>query len=221
MKKKRRVPDVLWRLYRNRACTLADTIVSLLPLPPPSPADCWCKGCGCLGCSGDGAMSFLLRSDDPPDYHKLLNRCFVVMPDDQLQRRRAFYPECRWSQLTMVRRTIEMIMCESRQPSNLICSGYNKLSRASSVLDLLTTSPWCLLLERIGDDTMFHLLKYASIFLLHSRANYHRVAGPLVIDLMPKVQKHTSVYGPMFYGDRLDLGGSYTTLKAYGSFLGP
>ncbi|KAJ4972194.1 hypothetical protein NE237_005293 [Protea cynaroides] len=126
MKKKRRVPDVLWRLYGNRACTLADTIVSLLPLPPPSPADCWCKGCGCLGCSGDGAMSFLLRSDDPPDYHKLLNRCFVVMPDDQLQRRRAFYPECRWSQLTMVRRTIEMIMCESRQPSNLICSGYNK-----------------------------------------------------------------------------------------------
>ncbi|XP_043693011.1 telomerase reverse transcriptase-like [Telopea speciosissima] len=72
----------------------------------------------------------------------------------------------------------------------LIC--FLQCNRASSVLDLLTTSSWCLLKKRIGDDTMFHLLKCASIFLPHSRANYHQVAGTPIIDYVMKTPKHTS-----------------------------
>ncbi len=80
MPKKRRVPEVLWRLFRDRARSLACTIVSLLP-PPPSLCLC-CTGSQCLGCSGAEAMSFLMRDDDPLDYLKLLNQCFVVVSDN-------------------------------------------------------------------------------------------------------------------------------------------
>lgn len=85
MRKKRRVPLVLWRLFRDRARTLATTITSLIPphspLPPPS---CHCKGRLCLNCCGtaENAMSFLLQPRDPSDYRKLLNHCFVVVNDD-------------------------------------------------------------------------------------------------------------------------------------------
>ncbi|XP_042506582.1 telomerase reverse transcriptase isoform X2 [Macadamia integrifolia] len=67
-----------------------------------------------------------------------------------------------------------------------------RCNHTSFVLDHLTTSSWCLLKKRIGDDTMFHLLKYASIFLPHSRSNYHQVAGSPIIDLVMKIRKHKS-----------------------------
>lgn len=97
MPEKRWIPQVLWRLFGNRARTLASAIVALLPYPPPSPAECPCKGLRCLGCSGSDAMSFLLRPEDPDDYLKLLNRCFIVVPDDE-PALSYFHPHCRWSQ---------------------------------------------------------------------------------------------------------------------------
>ncbi|KAK4372170.1 hypothetical protein RND71_007554 [Anisodus tanguticus] len=95
--KKRRVPEVLWRLFHNRARTLGDTILSLIPLKT-SP-NCSCKGRRCLGCVGeDGATSFLLREKDPDDYRKLLNHCFVVV-SDHAPPLRTYDPHCRWPHL--------------------------------------------------------------------------------------------------------------------------
>ncbi|OVA12268.1 Telomere reverse transcriptase [Macleaya cordata] len=178
MAKKQRVPEVLWRVYQNRARTLADTIISLLPPSPSTSADCRCKGCRCLGCTGTESLSFLLRPDDPSDYKHLLTKCFVVISDDA-------------PPLTIVRRTIEMIMCESRKSANAICSGYDKASYFY-VMDLLTTSAWSLLLMRIGDDVMVHLLKFASIFLPLPRENHHQVAGVPISHICPKFSKRTS-----------------------------
>lgn len=75
---KRSVPGVLWRMFRHRARTLSDTVTSLLPPPPKL---CRCDGRCCLGCTLD-AKSFLLRSDDPSDYHRLLTQCFVVVSEN-------------------------------------------------------------------------------------------------------------------------------------------
>ncbi|KAI3764304.1 hypothetical protein L2E82_14311 [Cichorium intybus] len=69
MTKKPRVPGVLWKLFQNRARTLAETILSLIP-PQQSSATVQCR-CSrhCLHCCCDGdRMSFLLREDDPSDY---------------------------------------------------------------------------------------------------------------------------------------------------------
>lgn len=100
MRQKRWVPQVLWRLFRHRARTLASAIAALLPTPPLAVAECrYCKGSQCLRCSAGAAeaMSFLVRPDDPTDYCRLLNRCFVVVSDDAppfLD----FDPRSRWSQ---------------------------------------------------------------------------------------------------------------------------
>ncbi|XP_010257254.1 PREDICTED: telomerase reverse transcriptase isoform X2 [Nelumbo nucifera] len=181
MRKRRRVPEVLWRLYRNQVRSLADTIISLLP-PPSSSADCRCKGRRCLGCSGKDAMSFLLRPEDPPDYHRLLNECFIVVSDNA-PNLTSFYTDHRWTQDQIVKKTIEMILSDSQSSSNVICNGYDKGTRSSSIVDLLTTSAWCVLLQRIQDHVMIHLLKYTSIFLPLPLGNHHQVAGPSIIDL--------------------------------------
>lgn len=97
-KKKGRVPEVLWRLFHNRARTLSDTIKSLIPPPPPSAAHCLCNGRRCLGCSGANAMEFLLRPADPSDYRKLLKHCFVVV-DENAPSLSVFEPHHRWSQI--------------------------------------------------------------------------------------------------------------------------
>ncbi|CAL5339265.1 unnamed protein product [Camellia sinensis] len=95
-KKRKRVPEVLWRLFHNRARTLADTVISLIP-PSPPPAERRCKGRRCIGCSGQGYVSFLLRPDDPSEYRKLLTHCFVVVSDNAPPLS-TFRPDCRWSQ---------------------------------------------------------------------------------------------------------------------------
>ncbi|KAK6162973.1 hypothetical protein DH2020_002814 [Rehmannia glutinosa] len=96
-RKRERVPEVLWRLFRNRARTLADTILALIPPPPAKGAECRCKGCRCLSCSGDEAMSFLVRPGDPSDYRKLLTGCFVVVSENAPPLP-VFDPHCRWTQ---------------------------------------------------------------------------------------------------------------------------
>lgn len=93
MARKRRVPEVLWRLFHNRARTLADTIISLVPSSP----NCQCEGPPCLRCSGGDSMSFLLRQDDPSDYRKLLTHCFVVVRHNALMLS-AFRANIPWSQ---------------------------------------------------------------------------------------------------------------------------
>lgn len=184
-RKRRRVPEVLWRLYRNRARTLADTILSLLPSPPPAPVDCRCRGRRCLGCSRDNAFSFLVRSEDGTDYRRLLDHCFVFVPDSAPPFS-GFDPHNRWSQLEIVRRSIEMTLPEKPTTSNVICNGYNKYSRSSAIVELLTTSAWAVLVRRVGDALMVYLLRNTSIFMPLPQRNHHQVAGFPINDLCPR-----------------------------------
>nr|GMC72337.1 telomerase reverse transcriptase isoform X1 [Ipomoea batatas] len=191
--KKRRVPDVLWRLFRNRARTLSDTIKSLIPPPPPSAAHCLCNGRRCLGCSGANAMEFLLRPTDTSDYRKLLKHCFVVI-DENAPSFSVFDPHHRWSQIQIVRRTIESMRSEKSTSSNILCCGNDKMSFSSVmyVEELLTSSAWCLLLRRIGDALMVYLLRNASIFLPLSQKKLHQVAGFPITDLCFSSSIHTT-----------------------------
>ncbi|KAJ4710390.1 Telomerase reverse transcriptase [Melia azedarach] len=174
MGKKRRVPEVLWRLFRNRARSLAHTIMSLITQSPPS--KCRCKGC--LVCvSTENDMSFLIQPDDPSDYRNLLHQCFVVV-NDNAPPLSDLSLDNRWPQLQIVQRTIEMIISEQPVSSNTICSGYDKGKRSSLIVELLTDSSWSLLLKRVGDDVMIYLLKYSSIFLPLPYKKHHQVAGP-------------------------------------------
>ncbi|XP_039162947.1 telomerase reverse transcriptase-like [Eucalyptus grandis] len=118
MPRKRRVPHVLWRLFRDRARPLVDAIVELLPPPPPPPPTpaaaehCrWCGGRRCLGCARGGGVaavaSFLLRADDPAEYRRLLTRCFVVVGGDAPPLS-DLSPLARWSQ-----RQVSIASCRS------------------------------------------------------------------------------------------------------------
>ncbi|XP_055817841.1 telomerase reverse transcriptase isoform X2 [Solanum dulcamara] len=186
--KRRRVPEILWRLFGNRARTLGDTILSLIPLK--TSANCQCKGRRCLGCVGENAsMSFLLRENDPDDYRKLLNQCFIVV-SDQAPPLRSYDPHCRWPHLELVRRTIEMTISEQCSSSNVISFDYDKMRRFSDIVEVLTSPSWSLLLKRIGDVLMVYLLKNTSIFLRLPRNKHHQVAGVPISDLCLKSHLH-------------------------------
>ncbi|RYQ95799.1 hypothetical protein Ahy_B08g091158 isoform B [Arachis hypogaea] len=133
MARKRRptVPGVLWRMFRNRARTLCDTIISLLPPPLASPDLCRCNGRRCLGCAAD-AMSFLLRPDDPSDYRKLLTKCFVVVAGNA--------PSvpcfCHCSPVTcpqneIVCKVIEEMLCRRQTAkTNVLCVAYDRQQKS-------------------------------------------------------------------------------------------
>ncbi|CAA2973214.1 telomerase reverse transcriptase isoform X1 [Olea europaea subsp. europaea] len=188
-KKRRRVPEVLWWLFHHRARTLAETILSLIPPPPATAAGCRCKGRRCLSCSGDDAMSFLLRPNDPPDYRRLLTKSFVVVSENAPPLP-ILDPQCRWSQLEIVTRTIEMISYEQTSSKNIICWSYDKHNRSSSVVNILTSSAWSHLLRRVGDTLMVYLLKFTSVFLPLPKKKHHQVAGFPINDLCLKVSRH-------------------------------
>ncbi|KAL3721420.1 hypothetical protein ACJRO7_033851 [Eucalyptus globulus] len=198
MPRKRRVPHVLWRLFRDRARPLVDAIVELLPPPPPPPEaeeHCrWCGGRRCLGCAcgGGGAAvaSFLLRADDPAEYRRLLTRCFVVVGGDAPPLS-DLSPLARWSQRQIVLRTIEVVFSENSASGNVISNGFSKDDHSSVVVELLTSSAWCLLLERVGDSVMMYLLKCASIFLPYPCKKHFQVAGLPITKLDNRLLKHS------------------------------
>ncbi|XP_073129217.1 telomerase reverse transcriptase isoform X2 [Henckelia pumila] len=185
MARKRRVPEVLWRLFHNRARPLAETILALIP---PPPVGCRCRGRRCLCCSGDQAMSFILRPEDPPDYRKLLTGCYAVVSENAPPIP-VLDPHCRWSQQEIVRRSIEMILYEQPSSSNLLCCGYNKANRSSAIIDTLMSSAWILLLTRVGDALMMYLLKYTSLFLPLPRHKHHQIIGFPISELNLKLSR--------------------------------
>ncbi|KAM0057268.1 putative RNA-directed DNA polymerase [Helianthus debilis subsp. tardiflorus] len=181
-KVRKRVPEVLWKLFGKRAQSLAEALLSLIP---PATLQCRCKGSrACLRCrsSDTERMSFLLREDDPSHYRTLLNHCFVVhfhtAPSPP-----PFDYHSRFSQIELVRKTIEMILSENISTKNVICTGYNKHKRSSTALEALTSSSWNLVLKRVGDGLMVHLLKHSLIFMPLNRKKHHQVAGIAINDL--------------------------------------
>ncbi|KAL1061062.1 hypothetical protein V6Z11_1Z046000 [Gossypium hirsutum] len=181
-----KAPMVLWQIFKNDARNLAKTIAFIIPRPSP-PFTCGrCEGRSCLRCCED-PMSFLIRPDDPLDYVNLLNDCFVVVNEDAPFI--DFYPDKRWTQEKLVVRVVEMMSSLRLTASNAICSGFNKASflllyfddyfhtNSSHIVELLTSSAWGILHERVGDKCMFHLLWHTTIFVPISDKKHLQVAG--------------------------------------------
>ncbi|KAJ6696402.1 TELOMERASE REVERSE TRANSCRIPTASE [Salix koriyanagi] len=155
-KKKGRVPEVLWRVFRYRARTLSNTVTSLITNPPSS--------------------FVLFKADDPANYRKLLKDCYIVLSDNAPPVAH-FNLENRWPQPLIVSRIIEFIIAEQPLSNNVLCSGYDKCLRSSPIAEVLTSSMWALLLERVGDEFMNYLLKYSSMFVPLPRQQHQQVAG--------------------------------------------
>ena len=88
---------ILWKIFKDKARSLATTISCMIPPPPPQtfPITCLCEGRSCLQCCED-PMSFLIRPDDSLGYKELLHDCFVVVNDDAPFFE--FYTDRRWTQ---------------------------------------------------------------------------------------------------------------------------
>ncbi|MED6208226.1 hypothetical protein PIB30_043141 [Stylosanthes scabra] len=222
-KRKPAVPGVLWRMFRNRARTLFDTVISLLPPPPASPDLCLCKGHRCLGCAPD-PKSFLLRPADPSDYRKLLTKCFVVVAGNAPSVSRFYHFSPTWPQNEIVCMVIEaMLRGRQTAKTNVLMDGKNKIAksalksasetleyyafreleiwddmirkRSSHVVELLCCASWCLLLSRVGHDLMIYLLKNTSIFLPAPHGKHFQVGGPPINELCFEILKRLSESG--------------------------
>ncbi|KAL1346310.1 hypothetical protein HN51_019996 [Arachis hypogaea] len=198
MSRKRRptVPGVLWRMFRNQARTLCDTIISLLPPPLASPDLCRCNGRRCLGCAAD-AMSFLLRPDDPSDYRKLLTKCFVVVAGNAPSVP-CFYhcSPVTCPQNEIVCKVIEEMLCRRQTAkTNVLCVAYDRRKRSSHIVELLSCASWCCLLGRVGHDLMIYLLNNTSIFLPAPRGKHYQVGGPPINEKCFEMLKCSSKSG--------------------------
>ncbi|ERN15564.1 telomerase reverse transcriptase isoform X2 [Amborella trichopoda] len=199
-KRKRRVPEFMRRVYGDKYVnTLGNVILSMLPLQNGGTlgahTGCRCKGRGCLGCSGD-PMAFILRDGDPPDYRALISRSFAVLhllPDLSLP----FSPHVRWTQEQIVRRVIDMESCIPYRFSsspNVMCVKYEKWISSSPMIDVFCSSAWSLLLTRIGDEFMFHLLRHTSIFSPLNNGNYIQIAGAPFTDFIRRFIRVFYIY---------------------------
>ncbi|KAH9771493.1 Telomerase reverse transcriptase [Citrus sinensis] len=90
-KNKRRVPEVLWRLYRDRARSLSHAVTYLFTQTQLPPSNSNTSG-------AEDDMSFLLKHNDPSDYRNLLNNCYIVINDNARPLPSHFSLRNRWSQ---------------------------------------------------------------------------------------------------------------------------
>lgn len=125
----------------------------------------------------------LFKADDPANYRKLLKDCYIVLSDNAPPVAH-FNLENRWPQPLIVSRIIEFIITEQPLSNNVLCSGYDKCLRSSPIAEVLTSSAWTLLLERVGDEFMNYLLKYSSMFLPLPRQQHQQVTGPPITDFV-------------------------------------
>ncbi|KAF5187743.1 Telomerase reverse transcriptase [Thalictrum thalictroides] len=166
----RKIPEVLWRIYGNRARTLEETVIDLLPKPLLSSSDkCRCRGKGCLGCSGSDPKGFLLRRSDPKDYFNLLTNGFAVV-SNAAPSVQSFSFDIHWTQEQVVEKTIERIIGNNQ---NVICNGYK--------------------LHQARDEVMVHLFKFVSLFLPLAGGNHYQVSGYSINGLCPKFSKKAPV----------------------------
>ncbi|KAH9771490.1 Telomerase reverse transcriptase [Citrus sinensis] len=175
-KNKRRVPEVLWRLYRDRARSLSHAVTYLFTQTQLPPSNSNTSG-------AEDDMSFLLKHNDPSDYRNLLNNCYIVINDNARPLPSHFSLRNRWSQHQIVKKTIEMIMSENPVSSNVISSAYDKAS---------TLPPPGGPASFVGDDLMVYLLKHSSIFLPLPHKKHHQVAGPPINDICRKLSNQTA-----------------------------
>ncbi|XP_078182261.1 telomerase reverse transcriptase-like [Carex rostrata] len=161
--KKGSVHPILRSAYGNRARNLKDTILSLLP---PSPQSCHCDSTGCLRCRG---ADHLLCQGDSTTYRHLISYAQCALSSDA-PAPPAVYSVPQRSQRQIVRNTMELMKRNRSSNSNLLCKSYDMDTGTSLSVELLSSSDWSLLLDRIGDLLMEYLLRHCSIFVPNGRS---------------------------------------------------
>ncbi|GAB2236220.1 hypothetical protein Drorol1_Dr00027959 [Drosera rotundifolia] len=179
---KRTAPQVLWRLFGDRVRSLAETILFLLP------RECRCRfgrrwkclRCTFHGSGGEGegeGGGYLVREGDEKEYVEMMKWCYVVVDDNAKGLDPDTCPLTRWSQRQIVCRTIQRILSEQSESSNVLCNGYQMLTDSSPIVNLLSSSLWQKLLQRVGDVFMCYLLTHTMIFLFRGNNKHQQVAG--------------------------------------------
>ncbi|KAL3695661.1 hypothetical protein R1sor_009737 [Riccia sorocarpa] len=129
----------------------------------------------------EAAQSLLIRPDDPLSYIKMLNRSYAVMAESAPPLG-PLTLEQRWTQQQIVDRVIELQFRQDPKPSHVLCCGYRKLRpslagssgkrapvglecvSANAAVEMVNSESWRLLLSRVGDLVMLHILTHAAIF---------------------------------------------------------
>ncbi|BBN17278.1 telomerase reverse transcriptase [Marchantia polymorpha subsp. ruderalis] len=127
------------------------------------------------------AQRRLTREDDPLCYTTMLRESYAVMPETAPTLGAVSF-EQRWTQQQIVERVIELQFRQEVKPSHVLCSGYRKLRPSligssrrrapvgleclygNAAVDIVNSSSWKVLLSRVGDLVMLHILSHAAIF---------------------------------------------------------
>ncbi|KJE96616.1 hypothetical protein CAOG_06915 [Capsaspora owczarzaki ATCC 30864] len=145
-----------------------------------------------------------LRADDPQEYQHLLTTTLVAfspgVPISPFKRGADFSQSC--TQEELLNRLLELLFRE-HQPSHVLAPGYRKMRNNDKVLgtvnslygvenyfpnttlNYLKTLPWELLLARMGDSVVLHLLLSASVFVRLNNGCYMQVSGAPADDATP------------------------------------
>ncbi|KAL6854295.1 hypothetical protein ACP4OV_019198 [Aristida adscensionis] len=196
-----RAPPELRLAYGTRARPLGHAVLSLLP-PSGSPCPA-CRGAaaGCLACR---RWAHLLRDGDPVAYRRLVTRAIcAVAPRDAAPPPPRYTPgSSGLSQAKLVRETIKLMLADgSSTAKNVLCSGCHESGKTRSVIELVSSSSWDILLHRIGDLLMCYVMRHFSIFLPIKKNDFFQVTGlpinvvlqkPLFANSMAKNKKPQS-----------------------------
>ncbi|KAL6644134.1 hypothetical protein ACP70R_018900 [Stipagrostis hirtigluma subsp. patula] len=175
-----RAPPELRLAYGARACTLGHSVLSLLPRPPPPGTPCpACRGAadGCLACR---RWAHLLRDGDPVAYRRLVTRAVCALaPGGTAPPPPRYTPgNSGLSQAKLVRETVKLILADrSSTAKNVLCSGCLEGGQIRCVGELVSSSSWDILLNRIGDLLMCYILRHSSIFLPIKKNEFFQVTG--------------------------------------------
>ncbi|KAG6546743.1 hypothetical protein Mapa_011932 [Marchantia paleacea] len=123
----------------------------------------------------------LTREDDPLCYTTMLRQSYAVMPETAPTLGVVSF-EQRWTQQQIVERVIELQFRQEAKPSHVLCSGYRKLRPSligssrrrapvgleclygNAAVDIVNSESWKVLLSRVGDLVMLHILSHAAVF---------------------------------------------------------
>ncbi|KAF5382158.1 hypothetical protein D9615_004408 [Tricholomella constricta] len=151
------------------------------------------------------------KSTDPPSYDVLVNTSYVAINLDTSELPRASFKM--FSAMADMREVLdraqERIFRGSKNPQNIITAGYRRAFRdgdrgkqgmtrvgitnysVNTMVTALQSSAWDGLLQRIGVDTMLHLLSETSIFVSLPNGCLCQMTGDPIIYSVPKFKNMT------------------------------
>ncbi|KAL6051599.1 Telomerase reverse transcriptase, variant 3 [Balamuthia mandrillaris] len=145
----------------------------------------------------------LLRADDPPAYRALLTGCLVgTLAEAPPAAAIVTDTNQRFTQAQLLNQVLETLFLgrSGAPPNHLLAKGYRKQRPGqghgmqslygvecyfpNTLVNVLKGSEWDLLLSRIGDACMLHLLLHTCLFLPLPNSCYMQLTGPPLSSLL-------------------------------------